>query len=131
MSQSNRQSGWWLWSINPLSLSLWPLSLIFCLLTFIRRRLYQWQWLKSSRISAPVIVVGNISVGGNGKTPVVQALVNWLQQKGYQPGILTRGYKSDLQQSTLVLNDGKLNDQAGDEANNAFGIMSMSDRHWR
>ncbi len=117
MPQNSRQKGWWLWSKNPVALMLWPISLLFCLLVLIRIQLYRWQFLKSEKISVPVIVVGNISLGGNGKTPFVVSLVQLLQQRGFQPGILTRGYKSDHEQETTILSQSATSDRAGDEAN--------------
>lgn len=69
-----------------------PLSWLFCLLVKIRRALYKARVLPSQKISAPVIVVGNISVGGTGKTPLVAWLVKLLRAADYTPGIVTRGY---------------------------------------
>lgn len=112
-----QQKGAWLWSKNPLAYLLWPFSLVFCLLVFLRYQLYQWHWLKSWRIGKPVIVVGNISIGGNGKTPVVHSLVKLLRAEGYHPGILTRGYKSDYEGQAIVLTPGEITERAGDEAN--------------
>lgn len=117
MPDNKQQQGAWLWSINPLSLMLWPLSLLFCLLVRIRFQLYRRGLLRSERVAVPVIVVGNISLGGNGKTPVVQLLVKLLASQGYTPGVLTRGYRSDFEHQTTLLSDGKTSDRAGDEAN--------------
>jgi len=111
------QQGIWLWSINPLSVSLWPLSKLFCLLTWIRYQFFQWKLFKSTELAATVLVVGNITVGGNGKTPIVIALFRLLQSKGYKVGILSRGYKSDYEQSINLLTKGETSDKAGDEAN--------------
>lgn len=111
------RSGWWLWRINPLAILLWPVSLVFCALVRLRRKLYQLEVLKSSALSVPVFIVGNISVGGNGKTPIVVSLVRMLIQKGYRPGILTRGYKSDLGNEFQILEQGQTNARVGDEAN--------------
>lgn len=116
-SAHTQRQGAWLWSINPLSLVLWPLSIVFCVLVYIRHWLYQRNWLQSTRIGKPVIIVGNISVGGNGKTPVVQSLVKLLKTKGYSPAILTRGYKSDYEGQTVILKPSQTSDRAGDEAN--------------
>jgi tetraacyldisaccharide 4'-kinase len=116
-STKKERQGAWLWSVNPLSLVLWPLSVVFCLLVYIRQALYKRNWLQSTRIGKPVIVVGNISVGGNGKTPVVHSLVQLLKAKGYQPAILTRGYKSDYEAHTVLLKPSETSDRAGDEAN--------------
>ncbi|WP_010180421.1 tetraacyldisaccharide 4'-kinase [Glaciecola sp. HTCC2999] len=69
-----------------------PLSALFCCLSTIRRVLYNINLKASHKLDVPVIVVGNISVGGNGKTPTVLAIVEHLIAQGYQPGILSRGY---------------------------------------
>ena len=71
---------------------LLPLTLIFYLLTRLRLLLYRNQLLKSFKVSAPVIVVGNISVGGSGKTPLVLYLARELKLRGFRPGIISRGY---------------------------------------
>lgn len=77
---------------NPLSLLLSPLSWLYCGVASLRRRAYQQGWLYVPDIPVPVIVVGNISVGGTGKTPLVIWLAKWLQQQGYKPGVVSRGY---------------------------------------
>ncbi|MDP1659386.1 MAG: tetraacyldisaccharide 4'-kinase [Methylotenera sp.] len=71
---------------------LLPLSWFFGFVTFVRRLLYRAGWLKSFRLSVPVIVVGNINVGGTGKTPLVIWLVEQLKSEGFNPGIISRGY---------------------------------------
>jgi tetraacyldisaccharide 4'-kinase len=62
-------------------------------------------------------VVGNITLGGNGKTPIVIALYQLLQANGYQVGIITRGYKSGHEQSIQILSNGLTSAAVGDEAN--------------
>jgi len=79
--------------------SLWlyllaPLSLIYFLLTFIRRLSFRVGILSAFKPAVPTIVVGNITVGGTGKTPVVIALVKALRNKGFKPGVISRGYGS-------------------------------------
>jgi tetraacyldisaccharide 4'-kinase len=69
-----------------------PLALVFRLIVAIRRRLYRWKILPAWRARAPVIVVGNISVGGTGKTPLVIAIVELLRRRGFTPGVVARGY---------------------------------------
>lgn len=76
---------WWLWL-------LWPLQWLFLLLSSTRRWAYQRGWLRVTTLPVPVIVVGNINVGGSGKTPVTLALVRALQAAGWRPGIIARGY---------------------------------------
>lgn len=71
---------------------LWPLSLSFGLLASIRRGLYRFGVKQATRLPVPVIVVGNIFVGGTGKTPLVIWLVDVLRQAGYTPGVISRGY---------------------------------------
>jgi tetraacyldisaccharide 4'-kinase len=80
-----------------LTFTLWhilliPLSWIFGVIIFIRKSLYKNGWLHSYRLNVPVIVVGNINIGGTGKTPLVIWLAEQLQIAGYKPGIISRGY---------------------------------------
>jgi len=77
---------------GPLARLLWPLSLLFRSLSAARRVLYRGGWLASVRLPVPVIVVGNIYVGGTGKTPLVIWLVQALRAAGYRPGVISRGY---------------------------------------
>lgn len=65
---------------------------MFCLLVFLRRFAYRLGVCKVHRLPVPVIIVGNISVGGTGKTPLVSWLAKELVSKGYKPGIVSRGY---------------------------------------
>jgi tetraacyldisaccharide 4'-kinase len=71
---------------------LLPLSLTYGLIAGSRRFLYAKHVRRATRISCPVVVVGNLSVGGTGKTPLVCWLVAHLTELGYRPGIVTRGY---------------------------------------
>lgn len=76
------------WLFQPLR----PLSWLFAVITAARRLAYARGWLGTWRAPVPVIVVGNISVGGTGKTPLTLALVERLRQAGWRPGIVSRGY---------------------------------------
>jgi tetraacyldisaccharide 4'-kinase len=78
--------------LRPAHLVLIPLSLLFGAAVWVRRRLYARGILRSERLAVPVIVVGNISVGGTGKTPLVLWLAELLRSQGWRPGIVTRGY---------------------------------------
>lgn len=71
---------------------LLPLSGVFALAVALRRRLYSLGLLQSERLPVPVVVIGNINVGGSGKTPLVLWLAQQLQQRGWHPGIVSRGY---------------------------------------
>jgi len=73
-------------------LPLLPLAWLFLLISVLRRALYRLGVLKSFRLPVPVIVVGNLTVGGSGKTPLVLWLVERLREEGWQPGIISRGY---------------------------------------
>jgi tetraacyldisaccharide 4'-kinase len=71
---------------------LWPVSLFFAYLVALRRWLFCVGILKSGRISAAVVVVGNVVAGGSGKTPVVMALVRHFRERGLKLGVVSRGY---------------------------------------
>ncbi len=71
---------------------LWPFALLFGTLAALRRGLYRVGLLKTGRVPRPVIVVGNVIVGGSGKTPLVIALVQHLQACGVQVGVISRGH---------------------------------------
>jgi tetraacyldisaccharide 4'-kinase len=61
----------------------------------LRNLAFDRRWKSEFRVSVPVIAVGNLTTGGTGKTPVVATVVHMLQQLGYTPGIISRGYKAD------------------------------------
>jgi tetraacyldisaccharide 4'-kinase len=82
----------WYSKNDPLSLVLVPLAWLYAMLMRVRRSLYRCGILRSHKINAVVIVVGNIAVGGTGKTPLVIALAGYLAQFGWRPGIVCHGY---------------------------------------
>ena len=98
----------WLWL-------LWPLSLLYRGLSAVRRRRLQAgtvarpQW-------PPLVVIGNITVGGTGKTPLVIALVKLLQEQGLRPGIVSRGYGGNADQQAMEVIDTSSVQEVGDEA---------------
>ena len=71
---------------------LWPASFVFAVVVALRRFLYRVRIFKSAHPGIPVIVVGNITVGGSGKTPLVIWVAELLRAKGWHPGIISRGY---------------------------------------
>lgn len=75
-----------------LSLILVPFSWLYKIIIFIRQLIYKSGILPVNQVGVPVIVVGNITVGGTGKTPLVIWIANFLKQNGYNPGIVSRGY---------------------------------------
>jgi tetraacyldisaccharide 4'-kinase len=77
---------------GPLAHLLWPVSVLYGGLSCLRRWLYANGILKITRLPVPVIVVGNVVVGGAGKTPTVLALLQHLQQRGWHPGVVSRGH---------------------------------------
>ena len=77
---------------HPLFALLLPLSAVFALIAWLRLGAYRLGWLRAWQAPVPVIVVGNISVGGTGKTPLTLALVEHLRSQGWRPGIVSRGY---------------------------------------
>jgi len=79
-----------------------PLSWLFILVASLRRRLYQRGVLTQTRFKIPVIIIGNLSLGGSGKTPLVIYIAQMLQRRGLRVGIISRGYKGSHQQPTLV-----------------------------
>ncbi len=83
---------------HPLSLLLLPLSWLFRGVARLRRQAYSNGLLRSHKLVVPVIIVGNISVGGTGKTPLVIWLAKFLQDQGFKPGIISRGYGGQSQE---------------------------------
>ena len=90
---------------------LFPLSLISAGALKSRRLAYKAGLLRAEKLPAPTISVGNLTVGGTGKTPLVEWLVRWLQQQGRRPAILSRGYgaaKEEKVPGTFIKNDERL-----------------------
>jgi tetraacyldisaccharide 4'-kinase len=84
------------------------LSLLYAHLTRARRRFYAARPERRRRLARPVISVGNLSVGGSGKTPIVELLARMLHAAGRRPAVLTRGYgREDVTDGALVVSDGR------------------------
>jgi tetraacyldisaccharide 4'-kinase len=93
---------------------LWPLSFIFNLLIVTRLALYALGIFRITLLPVPVIVVGNIFVGGTGKTPLVIWIIQLLQEQGWKPAVISRGYGSSAQQVRAVEKNSHAN-EVGDE----------------
>jgi tetraacyldisaccharide 4'-kinase len=104
---------------SPAKIITYALSLPYRLIINFRNRLYDYNIFREVKLSCPVISVGNITVGGTGKTPCVIWLAQMLQERGYKPAVLSRGYGSKSSRPVNIVSDGKdillAADQAGDE----------------
>jgi tetraacyldisaccharide 4'-kinase len=92
---------------GPTAWLLWPFSLIFAIGVAVRRLLYLVRVLKSAHPGVPVIVVGNVTVGGSGKTPLAIWIAEFLKGKGWSPAIISRGYgtRIDAPRAATVASD--------------------------
>jgi tetraacyldisaccharide 4'-kinase len=125
------QTHWYRKSI--VSFALLPLSWFYLLLSGLRRSLYRSGVLRRTRLSVPVVVVGNITVGGTGKTPLVVWLAKLLRRQGYRPGIVARGYGGRSTRWPVYVGAESDPDQVGDEPvllarRSACPVMAAPDR---
>ncbi len=86
---SGRQRGWWPTVARS---GLWLLSGVYCLGAAVKNFLYDRGWLRSHRVSVPVISIGNLTTGGTGKSPLVHWFVNEFQRREVRVGVVSRGY---------------------------------------
>lgn len=100
---------------GPLACLLWPLSLLFRLVSCVRRAAFRHGMLPVQRLPVPVVVIGNIIAGGAGKTPLTLHLAQALSALGYHPLIVSRGYGGTAADVRQVPPDGDAA-QCGDEA---------------
>ena len=98
----------WLWLLLPIS---W----LYGLLVFLRRQAYRLGILSSFRAPVPVMVIGNVTVGGSGKTPLIITLVSYLQRQGIKVGVISRGYGGDTSQMPALVTKESLPSTVGDE----------------
>lgn len=98
----------WAWLLSPL-------VLLFKIISDCRRLAYQKGFFKSYKSTLPVIIVGNISVGGNGKTPFVIWLCEMLITAGYKPAVISRGYGGKSKHYPLLVEAHIKGYEAGDE----------------
>lgn len=99
---------------GPIAWLLWPLSLVFRFAVALRRLLYWLRIVPSRHPGIPVVVVGNLTVGGTGKTPLVIWIAEYLRKNGWTPGVVSRGYgaKVDVPRAATIADDAA---QVGDE----------------
>lgn len=100
------------WLLVPL---LFPLSILFFLVSAIRRFAYKYGWFTSIKPSVPVVIVGNIGIGGNGKTPVTLFLIEQLNKQGLKVGVISRGYGSNAPYYPFQVDKNSTADVVGDE----------------
>ncbi|KGJ93556.1 tetraacyldisaccharide 4'-kinase [Colwellia psychrerythraea] len=100
------------WLLVPILL---PLSALFWLISTVRRISFNFGLSKSYHLNKPVIVVGNIGVGGNGKTPVVLYLIELTRLLGLTPGVISRGYGGKAPHYPYLLDENSTSLEAGDE----------------
>ena len=91
---------------QPVKRWLLGLANLYSVIVKFRMWLYRREWLRSSRLPCRVISVGNMTVGGTGKTAVVMLLVKWLQEEGQRVAVLSRGYKRAGSAAHLLVSDG-------------------------
>jgi len=94
---------------------LMPLAWIYAAIIYLRWKFYKWGVLKSKKAPAPVISVGNIALGGTGKTPCTIWLTKRLKEMGFEPVILTRGYKRKQKGNMVIYGENPEAILAGDE----------------
>ncbi len=94
---------WYAPRVTPLAALLWPLSLVYRLVVALRRALFRGGMLRTVRLPVPVVIVGNITAGGAGKTPLACALVEALRERGWRPGVISRGYGGSADTATAVV----------------------------
>lgn len=93
-----------------------PISMIYHDFMRFRRFLFKIGIYKQHKLAVPVIVVGNITVGGTGKTPLIIWLAQFLQTQGYKPGIISRGYGGESEILPQWIDEHSQATQVGDEA---------------
>ncbi|QOI11070.1 tetraacyldisaccharide 4'-kinase [Blochmannia endosymbiont of Colobopsis nipponica] len=103
------------YSISLYHLLLLPFSLVYGLISSVIRFSYHCGLFKSNKFPLPIVVIGNLTVGGNGKTPMVIWLVERLQHRGWLVGVVSRGYGGRSKRYPIILNELSNSDECGDE----------------
>ncbi|MDE2156436.1 MAG: tetraacyldisaccharide 4'-kinase [Xanthomonadaceae bacterium] len=94
------ESAWY--GNGPVPWWAWPLAALYGAVVRLRGWFYRRGWLSEVRLPVPVIVVGNLSVGGTGKTPLTIALAAALRAHGHRPGVVSRGHGGDQREPALL-----------------------------
>ena len=103
----------------------WPFSLLFALVSGFRRWRYRRSWKTLPASNVPVIVIGNLTVGGAGKSPLASYLVRALREQGFKPGIVSRGYGAQKPiDSAVLVTEQSTADQVGDEPLMLFQMLA-------
>lgn len=102
------QRGWRAWLLRPV-------AALYGAVLALRRQAYERGLFRTERLDVPVIVVGNVVVGGAGKTPAVMALVQALRERGWTPGIISRGHGRTPDPAPLAVLDNSRAEDVGDE----------------
>ncbi len=108
MTRAWQRQAAWLWLLLPVS---W----LYGLIAMLRRQAYKVGLFSSYRAPIAVMVIGNITVGGSGKTPLIIALVTHLQKQGIKVGVISRGYGGDSSQMPALVSADSLPSIVGDE----------------
>ena len=108
MTRAWQRQAAWLWLLLPVS---W----LYGFITMVRRQAYKVGLFSSYRAPVAVMVIGNITVGGSGKTPLIIALVNHLQKQGIKVGVISRGYGGDSSKMPALVHADSLPSIVGDE----------------
>jgi tetraacyldisaccharide 4'-kinase len=103
------------WYGDAAPLALRPLAALYGSIVALRRAAYGQGWLRAHRCAVPMIVVGNLTVGGTGKTPLVIWLAEQLRAAGHRPGVVLRGYAGSAREPRVVAADADPA-EVGDEA---------------
>jgi len=124
-------AAWYSPHLTPLTASLAPFSFVFQAAVEFRRALYRSGALRVEQLPVPIVIVGNLTVGGSGKTPLTIALARSLAERGWRPGIVSGGYGSAKREPREVA-AGSTPDQVGDEpvllARTGFPVWVGRDR---
>ncbi|MEY3060749.1 MAG: Tetraacyldisaccharide 4-kinase, partial [Pseudomonadota bacterium] len=99
---------------NAITYLLWPFEVIYLIAWYLRQVAIRLGFIQQHRVNATVIVVGNVVVGGGGKTPLTMALVQRLVKQGFRVGVVSRGY-GRAQTSLQIVNAHSLASEVGDE----------------